>query len=137
MFDSTAGLIGHSNITGGYQGTQAEFVRVAYAEINAFKIDDDRLTLKQVSECVTMTASAQLGYCPLVNYDEVGQRMNNVQLLPLCDIAGTGLHGCLMGEVKPGQTVAIWGAGPVGMCYIMFRWRAHVLLRSLYAAGLI
>ncbi len=33
----------------------------------------------------------------------------------LADIFPTGYHGAEVAEVKPGETVAIFGAGPVGL----------------------
>jgi threonine dehydrogenase-like Zn-dependent dehydrogenase len=38
---SIAGVFGYSHLTGGYDGCQAEYVRVPYADINLFKIPDD------------------------------------------------------------------------------------------------
>src|SRR5215203_2635943 len=35
----TAGVFGYSHLTGGYAGGQAEFVRVPFADVNAFKVD--------------------------------------------------------------------------------------------------
>ena len=37
----TAGMLGYSHFTGGYAGGQAEFVRVAYGDVNLLKIPDD------------------------------------------------------------------------------------------------
>jgi alcohol dehydrogenase len=34
----------------------------------------------------------------------------------LADILPTGFFGALNGEIKPGQTVAVFGCGPVGLC---------------------
>ncbi|RVX72790.1 hypothetical protein B0A52_03143 [Exophiala mesophila] len=36
----TAGMLGYSHFTGGYAGGQAEFVRVAYGDVNLLKIPD-------------------------------------------------------------------------------------------------
>jgi len=40
--------------------------------------------------------------------------------LYLSDVVPTALHGCEMGEVKEGSTVAIWGLGPIGL--MVARW---------------
>src|SRR5699024_10648211 len=32
----------------------------------------------------------------------------------LADVFPTGYHGCEMAEVSPGETVAVFGAGPIG-----------------------
>ena len=37
----TAGMLGYSHFTGGYAGGQAEYVRVAYGEVNLLKIPDN------------------------------------------------------------------------------------------------
>ena len=37
----TAGVYGYSHLTGGYAGGQAEYARVALADVNAFKIESD------------------------------------------------------------------------------------------------
>jgi len=36
--------------------------------------------------------------------------------LYLSDIICTAYHACEMGEVKPGDSVGIWGMGPIGLC---------------------
>jgi threonine dehydrogenase-like Zn-dependent dehydrogenase len=38
---SPAGLFGYSHLTGGYAGGQAEYARVPYADVNAFKVPKD------------------------------------------------------------------------------------------------
>ena len=42
------GAFGYSHLTGGYDGCQAEWVRVPYADVNLLKIENDRLTDEQV-----------------------------------------------------------------------------------------
>jgi threonine dehydrogenase-like Zn-dependent dehydrogenase len=44
---TAAGIFGYSHITGGYAGGQAEFVRVPFADVGPFKVEDD-LTDEQV-----------------------------------------------------------------------------------------
>jgi threonine dehydrogenase-like Zn-dependent dehydrogenase len=36
----TAGMLGYSHFTGGYAGGQAEYVRVAYGDVNLLKVPD-------------------------------------------------------------------------------------------------
>lgn len=36
-----SGIFGYGHITGGYSGSQAEFVRVPFANTNCFKLPDD------------------------------------------------------------------------------------------------
>jgi threonine dehydrogenase-like Zn-dependent dehydrogenase len=43
----TAGIYGYSHLTGGYAGGQAEYARVPYADVGAFKVGDE-LTDEQV-----------------------------------------------------------------------------------------
>jgi threonine dehydrogenase-like Zn-dependent dehydrogenase len=38
---SPAGIFGYSHLTGGYAGGQAEYARVPYADVGAFKVPDD------------------------------------------------------------------------------------------------
>ena len=44
---STSGMFGYSHLTGGYAGGQAEYVRVPFADVGPYKVDDD-LTDEQV-----------------------------------------------------------------------------------------
>lgn len=80
----TAGLFGYSHLTGGYEGGQAEYLRVPLADQNTLKLPpadvfpDERAVL-------------------------------------LSDILPTAWHANELGEVQQGDTVAIWGAGPVGI----------------------
>src|SRR5271167_2324193 len=68
-------------------GTQAEFVRIPYADISLYRIPDDA--------------------------DEEA-------LVMLSDILPTGFEcGVLNGKVQPGSTVAIVGAGPIGLAALL------------------
>ncbi|MDP9497075.1 MAG: glutathione-dependent formaldehyde dehydrogenase [Actinomycetota bacterium] len=44
---STSGMFGYSHLTGGYAGGQAQYVRVPFADVGPYKVDDD-LTDEQV-----------------------------------------------------------------------------------------
>jgi threonine dehydrogenase-like Zn-dependent dehydrogenase len=79
---SPAGIYGYSHMLGGYPGGQAQYARVAFADVNAFKI-------------------------PPGIPDE--------KVLFLSDIYPTGYMGAEMCNIQRGDTVAVWGAGPVGM----------------------
>ncbi|MDR6515447.1 zinc-dependent alcohol dehydrogenase [Chryseobacterium camelliae] len=74
-------LFGYTDLYGGYDGGQAQYVRVPYAHFGP-RIVPDNLTDEQV--------------------------------LFLTDIFPTGYTGVKWGELKGGETVAIFGAGPVG-----------------------
>jgi len=93
-----AGIFGYSELFGGYDGGQAEYLRVPYADLNCLPV-------------------------PFTIPDE--------KVLFLSDIACTGWHANELGAVSPGQVVAIWGAGPVGMMACMwavFRGASRVIV---------
>ena len=75
-------LFGYTDLYGGYNGGQAEYVRVPKANVGP-KIIPDGLADEQV--------------------------------LFLTDIFPTGWSAVKWGKVKPGDTVAIFGSGPVGL----------------------
>jgi threonine dehydrogenase-like Zn-dependent dehydrogenase len=77
-----SGVYGYSHTTGGYDGGQAELVRVPFADVGPMKIPDD---------------------------------MTEEQVLFLSDILPTGYQAAEMGEIKPGETVVVFGCGPVGL----------------------
>jgi len=78
---ATSGLFGYSHLTGGYAGGQAEYVRVPFADVGAFKVPDS---------------------------------LQDEQVLFLTDIFPTGYMAAENCNIKPGDTVAVWGCGPVG-----------------------
>ncbi len=83
LLDQKGGaLFGYTDLYGGYEGGQAQYVRVPYADYGP-RIVPDNLTDEQV--------------------------------LFLTDIFPTGYTGIDWGEVKGGEVVAIFGAGPVGI----------------------
>src|SRR5689334_23855508 len=71
---------------GGWVGGQAEYVTVPYADFNLLKFPDK---------------------------DEAMAKIRDLTLLS--DIFPTGFHGAVTAGVKPGSTVYIAGAGPVGL----------------------
>ncbi|CAN5672576.1 zinc-dependent alcohol dehydrogenase [soil metagenome] len=79
---SPAGLFGYSHLTGGYAGGQAEYVRVHFADVGPFKIEDG---------------------------------ISDDQVLFLTDIFPTGYQAAEFCEIQPGDTIAVWGCGPVGL----------------------
>lgn len=74
-------LFGYSDLYGGYNGGQAQYVRVPYAHFGPRKVPE---------------------------------HLTNEQVLFLTDIFPTGYMGVMWGDLKGGETVAIFGAGPVG-----------------------
>lgn len=68
---------------GPWQGGQAEYLRVPYADFNCLKLPQ-------------------------------GEEHESDFIL-LADIFPTGYHGCELAQVSPGESVAVYGAGPVGL----------------------
>lgn len=87
----TGGCFGYSHTTGGYEGGQAEYVRVPFADVGPMKIPDD---------------------------------MHEEDVLFLSDILPTGYQAAEMGSIAPGDTVVVFGCGPVGI----FAQKAAVLM---------
>jgi threonine dehydrogenase-like Zn-dependent dehydrogenase len=77
-----AGIFGYSHLLGGFEGCQAEYVRVPHADNTCLRIQSN---------------------------------LPDEKVLFLSDICCTGYHGTELGAVSPGQVVAIWGCGPVGL----------------------
>ncbi len=76
------GLFGYTDLYGGYQGGQAQYVRVPFADYGPRKVPDG---------------------------------LQDEEVLFLSDILPTGYTGLKWADVKPGETVAVWGCGPVGL----------------------
>ena len=70
-----SGLFGYSHMTGGYQGGQAEYVRVPFSDVGPIVIPDGVLS----------------------------------------DILPTGWQAAEYAQIEYGDTVAVWGCGPVGL----------------------
>lgn len=81
--------LGYSHMTGGFAGGQAEFLRVPFADVGAFKIESD---------------------------------IPDEQVLFLSDILPTGYMAAENCGIEPGDTVAVWGCGPVGQFSIQCAW---------------
>ncbi|HEY6891831.1 MAG TPA: zinc-binding dehydrogenase, partial [Solirubrobacter sp.] len=71
---------------GGWVGGQAEYVMVPYADFNCLKFPDKEQAMEKI-----------------------------LDLTMLSDIFPTGYHGCVTAGVRPGSTVYVAGAGPVGL----------------------
>ncbi len=82
MSDVVGGVYGYSHTTGGYEGGQAEYVRVPFADVGPMKIPDG---------------------------------LDDDDVLLLSDVLPTGYQAAEMAEVKRGDTVAVFGCGPVGL----------------------
>lgn len=77
-----SGVFGYSHSTGGYDGGQAEYVRVPFADVGPMKIPED---------------------------------MDEEDVLFLTDILPTGYQAAEMAEIRGGETVVVFGCGPVGL----------------------
>lgn len=87
--DIACGVFGYSHTTGGYDGGQAEYVRVPYANVGPMKIPED---------------------------------MEDEDVLFLSDILPTGYQGAEMADIQPGDTVVVFGCGPVGLFAMKSAW---------------
>jgi threonine dehydrogenase-like Zn-dependent dehydrogenase len=68
---------------GPYQGGQAQFLRVPYADFNCLKLPHGT--------------------------------EHEADFILLADIFPTGWHGVVLSGFKPGESIAVFGAGPVGL----------------------
>jgi threonine dehydrogenase-like Zn-dependent dehydrogenase len=90
LLDQKGGaLFGYSDLYGGYDGGQAQYVRVPYADVGPRKVPDS---------------------------------LTNEQVLFLTDIFPTGYTGIDWGNVRGGETVLIYGSGPVGLMAAKSAW---------------
>src|SRR4051812_40578988 len=78
---AVGGIFGYSHTAGGYQGGQAEYVRVPLADVGPTVIPAD------------------------ISPDDA---------VLLTDAYPTGYQAAEMGDIKQGDTVVVFGAGPVG-----------------------
>lgn len=79
---AAGGIFGYSHTAGGYDGGQAEYVRVPYADVGPTIIPD---------------------------------WMDPDDAALLTDVVPTGYQAAEMGGIQPGDTVVVFGAGPVGI----------------------
>ena len=86
---AVGGIFGYSHTAGGFDGGQAEYVRVPYADIGPTVIPDD------------------------LDHDDA---------VLLTDVVPTGYQAAEMGAIKPGDTVVVFGAGPVGIMAAKSAW---------------
>ncbi|MDF2382741.1 glutathione-dependent formaldehyde dehydrogenase [Nostoc ellipsosporum NOK] len=82
-------LFGYTDLYGGYDGGQAQYVRVPYGDVGPRKVPDN---------------------------------LTDEQVLFLTDIFPTGYTGVDWGNISGGETVAIFGAGPVGIMAAKAAW---------------
>jgi alcohol dehydrogenase len=86
---AVGGIYGFSHTAGGYDGGQAEFVRVPFADVG-----------------------------PSI----IPEWMDEEDALLLTDACATGYFGAELGNIKEGDVVAVFGAGPVGLFAARSAW---------------
>lgn len=86
---AVGGIFGYSHTAGGYDGGQAEYVRVPYADIGPTVIPDG------------------------MDFDDA---------VLLTDVVPTGYQAAEMAGIKTGDTVVVFGAGPVGIMAAKCSW---------------
>ena len=86
---AAGGIFGYSHTTGGYDGGQAEYVRVPYADVGPTVIP------------------------PEMDLDDA---------VLLTDVVPTGYQAAEMGGIQKGDTVVIFGAGPIGIMAARCAW---------------
>jgi threonine dehydrogenase-like Zn-dependent dehydrogenase len=82
-------IFGYSHTAGGYDGGQAEYVRVPYADVGPTIIPEGM----DIEDAVLLT-----------------------------DVVPTGYQAAEMGGIKKGDTVVVFGAGPVGIMAAKCAW---------------
>jgi threonine dehydrogenase-like Zn-dependent dehydrogenase len=86
---AVGGIYGYSHTAGGYDGGQAEYVRVPYANVGPMIIPD----WMDLDDAVLLT-----------------------------DVVPTGYQAAEMGGIRKGDTVVVFGAGPVGIMAAKCAW---------------
>ena len=86
---AVGGIYGYSHTAGGYDGGQAEYVRVPYADVGPEIIPDDM----DIDDAALLT-----------------------------DVVPTGYQAAEMGGIKTGDTVVVFGAGPIGIMAAKCAW---------------
>jgi alcohol dehydrogenase len=86
---AVGGIYGYSHTCGGYDGGQAEYVRVPFADVGPTIIPD---------------------------------WIDEEDALLMTDALATGYFGAQLGEIDTGDTVVVFGAGPVGLFAAKSAW---------------
>ena len=89
MATAVGGIYGYSHTAGGYNGGQAEYVRVPYADVGP---------------------------------EVIPENMHQDDAVLLTDVVPTGYQAAEMGGIKTGDTVVVFGAGPIGIMAARCAW---------------
>jgi threonine dehydrogenase-like Zn-dependent dehydrogenase len=89
MATAVGGIFGYSHTAGGFDGGQAEYVRVPYADVGPTVIPPE---------------------------------MDPDDAVLLTDVVPTGYQAAEMGGIKQGDTVVVFGAGPIGIMAARCAW---------------
>ena len=89
MATAVGGIYGYSHTAGGYNGGQAEYVRVPYADVGP---------------------------------EIIPENMHQDDAVLLTDVVPTGYQAAEMGGIKTGDTVVVFGAGPIGIMAARCAW---------------
>src|SRR3954462_10016486 len=89
MATAVGGIFGYSHTVGGFDGGQAEYARVPYADVGPTVIPD----WMDIEDAVLLT-----------------------------DVTPTGYQAAEMGGIKMGDTVIVFGAGPIGSMAARCSW---------------
>lgn len=89
MTQKGGGMFGYTDLYGGYNGGQAEYVRVPFANFGPRKVPDS---------------------------------LSDEQVLFLTDIFPTGWSAIDWADLKGGETVVVFGCGPVGLMAMKSAW---------------
>ncbi len=80
------GILGSGIEAGDLSGTQSEYIRIPYADVNLVPIPDD---------------------------------LTDEQVLFVGDILSTGYTAVINAELRAGDSLVVYGAGPVGLCAVV------------------
>ncbi|PRY10169.1 threonine dehydrogenase-like Zn-dependent dehydrogenase [Pontibacter ummariensis] len=86
---AVGGVFGYSHTAGGFNGGQAEYARVPYADVGPMVIPPD---------------------------------LHPDDAVLLTDVVPTGYQAAEMGGIQPGDTVVVFGAGPIGIMAAKCSW---------------
>lgn len=108
---------------GPYRGGQAQYIRIPYADFNALKLPAGK---EHESDFILLAGEFRNSFCILRTFANLFDRYLShryeINLPPRCIMriiynvnAFTGWHGVEISGFKSGESIAVFGAGPVGL----------------------